>query len=90
MRLRMAQVCARGSGASPSELYKKKGLAPYYAAMKARKGSSAAAVATARKLAAVVWRVLTQRNVRTSPRTSGTIEELTTLLSRLVESARLL
>ncbi len=40
---------------------KKKGLAPYYARMKERKGSSSAAVATARKLAAVVWRVLTDK-----------------------------
>ena len=46
---------------------KKKGLAPYYAAMKARKGSSAAAVATARKLAAVVWRVLTDKRAYIPP-----------------------
>ncbi|MBU6321222.1 IS110 family transposase [Patescibacteria group bacterium] len=35
-----------------------KGFGKYYARIKSRKGSSAAAVATARKLCAVVWRVL--------------------------------
>lgn len=37
---------------------KVRGFGKYYAKIKSRKGSSAAAVATARKLCAVVWRIL--------------------------------
>ena len=40
---------------------KMQGLKPYYEKIKARKGSRVAAVATARKLCAVVWRVLTDQ-----------------------------
>jgi transposase len=40
---------------------KVKGLTRYYNRIKRRKGSSAAAVATARKLCAVIWRVLQDR-----------------------------
>lgn len=40
---------------------RRKGLKPYYERMRSRKGSKVAAVATARKLCAVVWRVLTDK-----------------------------
>jgi transposase len=46
---------------------KRKGLAEYYSGIKERKGSKAAAVATARKLVAVIWRVLTDKRPFISP-----------------------
>ena len=46
---------------------KRKGLADYYNGIKERKGSKAAAVATARKLCAVIFRVLTDKRPFVSP-----------------------
>ncbi len=46
---------------------KRKGLADYYNGIKERKGGKAAAVATARKLCAVVWRILTDKRPFISP-----------------------
>ena len=46
---------------------KRKGFAEYYTNIKARKGSKAAAVATARKICAVVFRVLTDKHAFVSP-----------------------
>lgn len=44
-----------------------KGLGEYYNGIKDRKGSKAAAVATARKLCAVIWRVLTDKRPFIAP-----------------------
>jgi len=46
---------------------RRKGLADYYNGIKERKGSKAAAVATARKLCAVIFRVLTNKQPFMSP-----------------------
>ncbi len=46
---------------------KRKGLIDYYNGIKERKGSKAAAVATARKLCAVIFRVLTDKQPFVSP-----------------------
>lgn len=46
---------------------KRKGLADYYNGIKERKGGKAAAVATARKLCAVIFRVLTDKRPFVSP-----------------------
>jgi len=46
---------------------KRKGLADYYNGIKERKGGKAAAVATARKLCAVIFRVLTDKQPFVSP-----------------------
>ena len=46
---------------------KRKGLAEYYNGIKDRKGGKAAAVATARKLCAVIFRVLTNKQTFVSP-----------------------
>lgn len=47
---------------------KRKGLADYYNGIKERKGGKAAAVATARKLCAVIFRVLTDKQPFVSPK----------------------
>ena len=46
---------------------KRKGLADYYNGIKERKGGKAAAIATARKLCAVIFRVLTDKQPFVSP-----------------------
>lgn len=46
---------------------RKKGLGSYYERLRARKGSKVAAVATARKLCAVIWRILTDKRPFISP-----------------------
>ena len=46
---------------------RRKGLADYYNGIKERKGGKAAAVATARKLCAVIWRILTDKRSFISP-----------------------
>jgi len=47
---------------------KRKGLSDYYEGIKERKGGKAAAVATARKLCAVIFRVLTDKQPFVSPK----------------------
>jgi len=47
---------------------KRKGFADYYKGIKERKGSKAAAVATARKICAVIFRVLTDKEPFVSPK----------------------
>ena len=46
---------------------RRRGLSEYYEGIKDRKGSKAAAVATARKLCAVIWRVLTDKRPFIAP-----------------------
>lgn len=61
---------------------RKPGFGSYYLAMKQRKGTATAAVATARKMLAVVWRMLTDnRPWQTIPPRGGKSETLAHFLS---------
>ena len=59
------------------------GFGSYYLALKKRKGTGPAAVATARKLLAVVWRLLTDNRVwqEAPPRSNGNIRTRAEVLS---------
>lgn len=60
---------------------RKAGFRTYYARIKKRKGSGAAAVATARKLCAVIWRVLTDKRPFQAVPPVRESQELTIVLS---------